>query len=366
MFIVAHNGAPAWGGAERAVALLLAGLAGRGHRVLLLCNRAEVAERAGAVGVPAELLRLGGDAVLTDSLRLAGRLRRLRPDAFIVGTFRKLGLAGPGARLAGGARVVARVGLETDTPRNWKYRVALARCVDRVVVNAAHMRSPFLALPGWTAERVVTIHNGVHPPERRGGAGVLRRSLEIPPEARVVGAVARLVSQKRVDRLLRAVALLGPGVHCVLAGEGGRRAELEALADGLGIRERVHFLGFREDVGDVLDALDVLAVTSDVEGMCSAMLEALAAGVPVVSTAVCGADEALDPLPDGRRPGLVVGFDPGEVAAALGEVLAAPGLRSEMSAAARERAGERFSFGTMLDRWEEVLGVGDAPATGRP
>ncbi len=355
MFIVAHNGAPEWGGAERATALLLAGLAGRGHRTLLLCNRPEVVERVRELGVPAERLALGGDAVLPHAARLAWRLRRLRPDAFVVGTFRKLWLAGLGARLGGTPRVVARVGLETDTPRRWKYRAVLGRCVDGVVVTAGRMRAPFLALPRWTEERVVTVHNAVHPRPRTGPSGALRRELGIAPEARVVVAVARLVSQKRLDRLLRAVALLDPGVHCVLAGEGRRRAELEGLAGELGIAGRTHFLGFRADVGDVLDAADVLAVTSDLEGMSNAMLEALAAGVPVVSTAVSGADEALDPLRDGRRPGLVVGFDAGEVAAALRSLLDDPARLAAMSAASRERAEERFSFERMLDRWEVVL-----------
>lgn len=364
MFIVAHNGAPEWGGAERATALLLAGLAGRGHRALLLCNQPEVVERAGELGVPAERLALGGDAVLPHAARLAWRLRRLRPDVFVVGTFRKLWLAGLGARLAGAPRVVARVGLETDTPRRWKYRAVLGGCVDGVVVTAGRMRGPFLALPGWTEERVVTVHNAVHPHLRTGPAGSLRRALRIAPEARVVAAVARLVSQKRLDRLLRAVALLDAGVHCVVAGEGRRRAELEALAAELGIGGRTHFLGFRADVGDVLDAADVLALTSDLEGMSNAMLEALAAGVPVVSTAVSGADEALDPLPDGRRPGLVVGFGAEEVAAALRGLLDDPARLAAMSAAARERAEERFSFERMLDRWEAVLAGADGRRNG--
>jgi glycosyltransferase involved in cell wall biosynthesis len=362
VFVVAHNGAPEWGGAERATALLLAGLAGRGHRTLLLCNRPEVVERTREMGVPAERLALGGDAVLPGAARLALRLRRLRPDAFVVGTYRKLWLAGLGARMGGVPRVVARVGLETDTPRRWKYRAVLGRCVDAVVVTAGRMRDPFLALPGWTEERVVTVHNAVHPRARTGPPGSLRRALGIPPEARVVAAVARLVSQKRLDRLLRAVALLDPDVHCVLAGDGRRRAELEALAGELGIAGRTHFLGFRADVGDVLDAADVLALTSDREGMSNAMLEALAAGVPVVSTPVSGADEALDPLPDGRRPGLLAGFGAAEVAAALREVLDDPARRAAMAAAARERAEERFGFERLLDRWEAVL----ADGAGRP
>jgi glycosyltransferase involved in cell wall biosynthesis len=250
------------------------------------------------------------------------------------------------------------VGLETDTPRSWKYRLVLARWVDTVVVNAGSMRGAFLALPGWTPERVVTIHNGVRPPLRLREPGAVREELGIGPVARVVGAVARLAAQKRLDRLLRAVATLPDDVHCVLAGEGDLRESLEALAGELRIAGRVHFLGQREDVGDVLDALDLYVVTSEREGMSNSMLEALAAGLPVVSTRVSGAEEALRPFADGSAPGVVIGFDEDELATTLAELLGDAVRLAEMRAVALRRA-EEFDFDRMLDAWERVL----APST---
>lgn len=354
MFVVAHNGARIWGGAERATALLLAGLQHRGHRVLLLCNDAEVARRAAALGVPTEILALGGDAMLPHALRLARRLRVLRPDAFIVGTYRKLFLAALGARLARVPRIVARVGLETDTPRSAKYRFALPRWVDAVVVNARRMRPAFAALPGFGAGRVAVIHNGVEMPVRRAPAGSVRAELGIPIDAPVVGAIARLAPQKRLDRLLRAVSII-PEAHCILAGDGEERAALESLAAELRISRRVHFLGHRDDLGDVLAAMDVYAVTSGREGLSNAMLEALAAGVPVVSTPVSGADDALEPLADGTVPGEIVDFEEDAIASALARLLRDPARRMAMADAARRRAAERFGMEAMLERWEAVL-----------
>lgn len=354
MHVVAHNGARIWGGAERATALLLAGLQARGHRVLLLCNDELVARRAGELGVPTEILPLGGDGMLPHAFRLARRLRQLRPDAFVIGTYKKLFLAALGARLARVPRVVARVGLETDTPRSAKYRFSLPRWVHAVAVNARRMRPAFADLPGFSPDRVVVIHNGVTAPVRRQPPGDLRAALGIAPDAAVVGAVARLAAQKRFDRLLRAVAQL-PDVHCVLAGDGEERSALEALSAELGIASRVHFLGNRDDTGDVLDALDLFVVSSDREGLSNSMLEALAAGVPVVSTAVSGADDALELLPDGAAPGEIVGFSDDEIAAALRRLLADPARRPEMSDAARMRAAERFSMDAMLARWEALL-----------
>ena len=252
-------------------------------------------------------------------------------------------------------RVVVRVGLETDTPRRAKYRFALRRWVHAVVVNATRIRAAFDALPGLGPERVFVIHNGVVAPERRMEPGALRAQLGIAPGAPVVGAVARLAPQKRIDRLLRAVAALPADVHCILAGDGEERASLAALADELGIAGRVHLLGHRDDTGDVLDALNLFVVSSDREGLSNAMLEALAAGVPVVSTPVSGADDALEPFAAGIAPGIIVGPSGDDLAGVLRRLLADAGLRGRMGEAGRRRAAERFSFEGMLDRWEAVL-----------
>jgi glycosyltransferase involved in cell wall biosynthesis len=356
MFVAAHNGARIWGGAERATTLLLAGLQGRGHRVLLFCNRPLVAERAALMGVPTELLPLGGDIALPHALRLARRLRRDPPDALIVGTYKKLFLAALGARLAGVRRIVARVGLETDVPRSRKYRFALQRWVDVVVVTAARMQPPFLALPGADADRVVVIPNAAIVPDGATTRAAARAALGVPADARVVGAVARLDTQKRLDRLLRALAGLPGDVYCLLAGDGPERPALETLGRELGVGDRVRFLGHRDDTVTVYGALDLMVVSSDREGMSNSMLEAMSLGVPVVSTPVSGAADALAPLADGRAPGVLLqGFEAAELTEALRDLLGNSGRIRSMGEAARDKARADFDFERMLDRWETTL-----------
>jgi glycosyltransferase involved in cell wall biosynthesis len=351
MFIIAHNGARVWGGAERAVSLLLAGLQQRGHRVLLLCNDPVVAGPARSFGIPAAILPLGGDLSVHHAAGLARRLTALQPDALLVGMFKKAWLAGLAGRMAGVPRVVARIGLETDVPRNAKYRFAFRRLVDRVVVVSERMAAPYAGL----GARLTVIPNAVHAPARTAFPGAVRLSLGIALDGRCVGTVARLVPQKRLDRLLDAVARLPHDVHCILAGDGPLRGALRRQAAALGIGPRVHFLGHRADVADVLGALDVFVATSDREGMSNAMLEALAAEVPVVSTAVSGTDEALRPARDGTAPGVVVGFDAAAVAGAVRTLLDDEGRRRAMGAAAGVRARGEFGVPRMLDAWERVL-----------
>ena len=132
-------------------------------------------------------------------------------------------------------------------------------------------------------------------------------------------------------------------------------ATLRALAAELGVSERLHLPGFRRDVGDVLAALDVFVISSDREGLANAMLEAMAAGIPVVSTPVSGADEALEPFPDGTAPGEIVPPEPEAIAASLRRLLANRDARRTMGATGRRRVAERFSAEAMVDAWEAVL-----------
>ena len=355
MRIVAHNGATIWGGAERATVVLLKGLALRGHDVHLLCNTQLVAKQAVSEGVPSEICVLAGDVFLNDSFKLARRLQKLAPDAFIVGTYKKLFLATLGAHIARVPRVVARVGLESDTPRSGKYRVALRRWTDGVAVNSSAMVDPFAALAGFGRAKVCLIHNGVTVPVARRDRQAVRNELGLAPDSFVIGTVARLAKQKRIDRLIDVMKLLPTDLSCVIAGDGAQRARLEEMARSAGVSDRIRFVGERSDTGDILNALDVFVVASDKEGLSNAMLEAMAMGLPVVSTPVSGSEDALGVDESGLSAGVVTTFSTESIANAILDLRADPERRALLGAAAKARAYQRFSMDGMLDRWEEFL-----------
>lgn len=355
MRIAAHNGATIWGGAERATVMLLRGLMDRGHEVLLLCNSGLVASEAVRRGVPARRCVIGGDVSVFGAFHLALVLRAYRPDVFVVGTFRKLFLASMGARMARVPRIVARVGLESDTPRSRKYRFALRMWVDGVAVNGRRIVEPFANLDGFCASRVALIPNGVRVPDGRDAVGSLRSTLGIDSRSVVIGTVARLAQQKRIDRLLDAARSLPQNVVVVIAGDGTQRKELEQIAADQGLSSRVHFLGHCDSTSEVFAALDIFVVASDREGLSNAMLEAMASGLPIVSTPVSGAEEAL--VADAGNPaaGIIADFSSGSIASAVRELIDDPVRRESMGRAARNRAMARFSMDAMLDGWERFL-----------
>jgi glycosyltransferase involved in cell wall biosynthesis len=356
-----HNGASVWGGAEYAQAVLLAGLARRGHDAVYYCSHGIIAREAAACGVETRIERLGGDYAVHDVLRFARTLRGYKPDVLIVGLYRKLWLAGLASRLAKVPRFVARIEKSGDLPLRGKYRLVFRHLVDDIVCVSHELRREFIDA-GFAERRVKAIYAGIEFGEPAQPPGSVKRSLGLAPDTSVVGAIGRLSHQKRFDRLLRSFARLDENPHCIIAGEGEEREALESLASELGISDRVHFLGFRRDIPDVLASMDVLAITSDLEGLSIAMVEALASGVPVVSTPVVGPRETLNAAPGDTPPGLLVGFDDAELAAALERLLGDAGLRRAMGDVGVRLARERFSLETMLDRWEEVLSAASQTA----
>lgn len=350
--IAAHISAAEWGGAERRSLALLAGLAARGHRVIVYCNTPRIAAKAREHGLEAVISPLRGDVMLGRALAFARHLRRQRPDVLLLITFRRLLPGAIAGRIARVPRIISRVGLASDVARSAKYRFVLRRWIDDVVVNAESLRAPFIAsLPPGARARVHVIPNGVEPRHAAATRADARAQVDVPADAFVIGSVARLVKQKRFDRLIEAVAQLD-GVHAVIAGDGYMRDALAQLAQSLGVADRIHFLGHREDIGTVHRMLDVYVVCSDQEGMSSGMLEAMAAALPVVSTPVSGAAEALHGPP---RCGLITAFEPHAVADAIRRLMHDPEARRTLGRAAAEVARTRYSIAAMTDRWEALL-----------
>jgi glycosyltransferase involved in cell wall biosynthesis len=357
------------GGAENAMFMLLASLdLGEWEPTLVLEDAPGVEplrERAAALEVPVRLVApmpLG----LVGARRvpaLARLLRRERPEVFHAHMSSPVACKW-GLTAAVLARVPAVLGTvqvgayePPDRSAYWQLR-ALARGVDRYLAVSREIAAELTGDLDWPQEKVEVVYNAVD---------VERAAVPAPPGLReqlggndtrpLVLTPARLNPQKGHRALLEAIAEV-PEALLLFAGDGPEQAPLEAEAERLEVADRVRFLGRRKDVPQLLATCDVFALPSLYEGSSLAVLEAMAAGIPIVSSAIGGTDELIE---DGRSGLLVPPGDAKALAGALRRVLADGELRASLAAAARERVDDGLTREQMAGRvtgvYRELLGA---------
>jgi len=226
----------------------------------------------------------------------------------------------------------------------------LARATTRMIAVSEGERETMVRAGVVAPERVCVVPNGVEPERWRAARALERAELDVGPHAELVLVVGLLNSAKGQDLALRALAAgplaARPGAVLLLAGHGDDRAALEALAVELGVADRVRFLGWRDDVPALMATTDVVLLPSRWEGMPYVVLEAMAAGKPVVATRVDGARDLVE---EGRT-GLVVDVgDVDAIAGAVARVLDGElGALDAVGARAAARIDERFTLEHMV------------------
>jgi len=361
------------GGPALHVTHLAQGLAERGYQTTLVAgdvargeeSMAFVADRAGV-----EIVRLPGlsrelspvrDALA--AIRLARIIREVRPDVVHTHTA-KAGAVGRAAALLAGLRhrpVVVHT-FHGHVLRGYfgpvgtlvfrAIETALARTTDRLIAVSPEVRDELVALGVAPASKFSIVRLGLELERRvafEGDASELRRRHGIPLESFVVGWFGRMTAVKQTDALLTTLAgLRERDVDAVLllVGDGDDRARLEERAHELGLARSVLFLGYQEDVAPWFALCDAVALTSASEGTPATVIEALAAGRPVVSTNVGGLSDVVT---EGETGFLVPPGDTEALAARL-EILAHdPERRAAMGALGRERVLRRYAVERLVD-----------------
>ncbi len=301
------------GGTEGQVLELLRGLPRRYDiRVAVTQNAGPLLEDVWRLGhLPAEFSFAGSvkkPNTLRQIVRLAKWLKAHRIEVVHAHDFYTALLAGPAAKLAGVGLTVGRLDLaHFHTPMQRKALVACTKMADTVIANAEAIRKMLVDEEGVPAERVTVIRNGIDLPrfDKRMSDG-LSAPLPDTKGAPVVAHVANLAHPvKRQEDTLQALALLkakGRDLHAFFVGSGSRTEMIRRMAGELGVSDRAHFLSHRLDVPAILARADMGVLCSSAEGLSNAVIEGMAARLPMVVTAVGGNPELIE---DGVR-GLVV------------------------------------------------------------
>ena len=363
MKLVIHFEGSSIRGNERQLLIVARGLYARGHDVVASC-RAEsgVRDALDQEGIRTSTVRPTGDMAVTDNVRFAQWLKDERPDAILLTSWRKALVAGWASRNANIPRIVLRVGGQ-HTPHGiidrWKYRHALTAYYDAIIANSTMIADHLVRIiPELRREIIHTVANGITPAQAQPAS--LRGELGLDDDSVLIMSTGGLDKRKGFDLLINAAAQLEPNVHIAIAGEGNERSSLEALARSLDIEGRVHFLGQRSDVESLLPGVDLFVISSRGEGMSVAMLEAMAARRPIVSTNVGGVDEALG-LRDRATPAgwIVPRNDAEALVRALRDVLSSMRTAPETVRSRVDEAAWRmqnwFTSERMVEDYERVL-----------
>lgn len=235
--------------------------------------------------------------------------------------------------------------------RVWLRRLALTGNSVLVVPSRTLER---MALTNWrlSRERVRYIPNGID--IDRFATAEPRPDLRRHDDECLIGSIGILRPEKRFDRLLRAFAALSTiqPLRLVIVGDGPERAPLEAQAIELGIAERVVFTGFVKDPERILTTLDIIALTSDTEQMPYSLIEAMAAGLPVVATDV---GDIRVMLPEAARAQIVDRTDEAALINKLQAMINDPDRRQCQGRVNRDHARAHYTLETMLESYRELF-----------
>ncbi len=270
-----------------------------------------------------------------------------------------------GARLAGTPRIISAVRNLSHAHRTydwewWKRPAdALAtRAADLVTVSARPLLADHARWTWCRPSSLAVVHSGLDPADlvfdRDACRMALRAELHVSGRQVVIGTVGRLAHEKDQETLLRAVSRLridGHDIVTVVVGDGDRRAALESLAQRLGLGTAVRFLGTRRDARRIIAGLDLFVLSSAVEGLPNALLEAALLGIPAVATDVGGCRDVIV-----DESVLVPAANPVKLAEAIARRLADPLRRRRDGAALRARALTMFTADHMVNAWLALYG----------
>jgi L-malate glycosyltransferase len=357
------------GGTGQCVVDLASGLAGAGLEPTVVCleRMGELADkiRERGVEVIGPLKRNGHDPAAP--FRLASILRRHRVDVVHCHNWGGLVDTVLAAKIARVAAVVhTQHGLDygfESSPDHLRNRLRTTmktlacRGVTRVATVSHDVARMVTEEWGVPPARVSVVHNGVSLTRGNDGGEVRaewRRELDVSDTDVLIGTVSTFRPVKDLHTMLEAMSLLArdtPHARLVLLGDGPQRQELEAMVAERGLGSVVLFPGWRTDATRLMPALDVFALSSVSEGISLALLEAMAAGVPAIATAVGGNREVIQQPDSGL---LVPPRSPADLANAMRLLADDPERRSALGAGGRRRVEEAFSLSRMIADYEHL------------
>ena len=360
-----------YGGGERWMLDTASGLLERGHEVMIVSRPGSaLSYKAPILGIPWASVQMRGDVDPVAITRLAMIFARFRPHLVCPNLDREIRLCAAARGISGllgsRPRLIPRRGSEFPLKDKLHYRRVYQRQVDCVIVNSAATKRTMLRdTPWFPDDRARIIYNGIDPrpynelmPRRDELRSALRSELGLKETTAIVTLVGELNERKGQTHIIRcAPAILEhqPDTHFLFVGDGDAREQLTAMVGAADLDAHVSLTGFRDDIPEILLGSDVLVLPSRVEGFGYVIVEAMAAGLPVVASNASSIPEIIE---EGVTGYLHPVGDAEVLTGHVSALLASPERARRMGHRGRAAVANRFHVKRMLDEVEYLFRAG--------
>lgn len=359
MNILFVNSTVKWGGVKTWMLEYGTKLASREHKVIICANKKETGSFIGRCKeneLTVYPMKFGVDYSPFTIWRFISIIQKEKIDIVCTNIEKDNRSAGIAAKILG-KKVFQRVGSVNDLSDRLKVRLVQKHVVDKIIVPCQDIKRGLKRFKWLDEDKVSVIYNGKDLRKYQPGKfnAAVRKELGISPDTLLVGVVSRLVAGKGHSCLLDSFFSLAKrfcNIKLVIVGDGKERSALEKIALSKGREDRVIFLGHRNDVERIIDALDIAVFPSFDEGFPNTVVEYMAMGKPVVATDVGGIPELVV---DGETGLLLPPADSEKLAEALGRLIEDKEEREKMGSNGRKRVEEFFNIEDKVSELEKFL-----------
>jgi len=346
-----------WGGGEKWMVMAATGLMSMGHNVVVVCRKNSVlGKRAKEENITVKEIAANSDFDLVACWRFCRFFKDFQPEAVIGCQNKDWRVASVALRAIGSdAKVYSRQGLQL-LKNHWWYKWTVRTFCDGIITNTHTIKKEYESFLPVDSDFIKVIFNGVEELKEDGDSFDFSpwiSSVEEKPV--IVLSTGRLAHQKGFRYLIEAAAYVireNPNVYFFLAGKGKLENSLKQQIKRLGIDRNFILLGFVEDVSSLLRGADIFVMTSLYEGMPNSVLEAMAYGLPVISTKVNGVTELIN---DGKNGFTIKSGNVDEVIEKLSILVKEQPMRETFGSNAKRLVNDNFSVGRMVLELDEVL-----------
>jgi glycosyltransferase involved in cell wall biosynthesis len=346
------------GGGETWMVRTAKALAERGHHVCIAAREGcPLADLACDAGLHVSAIPMNGDLNPLLLWRIARLLRKEDISICVANIPRDIRITAIAKTFAHGSKLVALHQVDKPLPNRWNYKLTFNHMADMLVVNSESTRRTLHKNNPWIAsQRIEVVPHGLdlskYPSAQSTG---LRAELGIPANAFLMGFVGRLAEQKGVLPMLAAIDVFfqeNENSHLGVAGAGEWEKKARAFVQTHGWQDRIHFLGFRSDIPDLMSQFDVLLVPSLWEGFGLVLIEAMAVGTPCIASEVSSIPEIVDHEKNGI---LIAPGNTGDLVQALRKVVSDPALLRRLGDAGRDKVRDIFTEDRMVSHYERLF-----------